>query len=309
MAEQGDVVTEEGIPVNYDRVTVWRLAWPTPTNNFRLFSSLLGCSFTCLFLFILFAKFDAAILSCLRTPHSIHTPKWALVRTQTLDKLCDMFHSINCESQFEFSFHSDNWILQHIQSIVLLSISGRVFVVVHSSSSVYTMQDWESNHLWFPRAKKPNIWVGVSLAAAAYLPCCSDTMGTNSIDFCIINIQRGRNQQAVVFIICSTISRSRQPWQLYTDRGHSSAQCIGVYSLQVHRRSCVYTGNIKIEFTKKKYNFIHHAQIQATKMVYYFGCSMHSCCDFTKFYQMNIDCITFCQMSANKEKMQEDRPC
>ena len=230
-------------------------------------------------------------------------------RTQTLDKLCDMFHSINCESQFEFSFQSDNWILQHIQSIVLLSISGRVFVVVHSSSSVYTMQDWESNHLWFPRAKKPNIWVGVSLAAAAYLPCCSDTMGTNSIDFCIINIQRGRNQQAVVFIICSTISRSRQPWQLYTDRGNSSAQCIGVYSLQVHRRSCVYTGNIKIEFTKKKYDFIHHAQIQATKMVYYFGCSMHSCCDFTKFYQMNIDCITFCQMSANKEKMQEDRPC
>ena len=212
MAEQGDVVTEEGIPVNYDRVTVWRLAWPTPTNNFRLFSLLLGFSFTCLFLFILFAKFDAAILSCLRTPHSIHTPKWALVRTQTLYKLCDMFHSINCESQFEFSFQSDNWILQHIQSIVLLSISGRVFVVVHSSSSVYTMQDWESNHLWFPRAKKPNIWVGVSLAAAAYLPCCSDTMGTNSIDFCIINIQRGRNQQAVVFIICSTISRSRQPW-------------------------------------------------------------------------------------------------
>ena len=130
----------------------------------------LGCSFTCLFLFILFAKFDAAILSCLPafgTPHSIHTPKWALVRTQTLYKRCDMFHSINCERQFEFSFQFDNWILQHIQSIVLLSISGRVFVVVHSSSSVYTMQDWESNHLWFPRAKKPNIWVGVSWAAAA----------------------------------------------------------------------------------------------------------------------------------------------
>ena len=64
--------------------------------------------------------------------------------------------------------------------------------------------------------------------AGLLLPCM-DTMGTNSIDFCIINIQRGRNQQAVVFIICSTISRSRQPGQLYTDRGHSSAQCIGVY--------------------------------------------------------------------------------